>query len=440
MNSIRKRSLETLGILAMFASACSPNGAGQPASGGSATMPQVQTSKTSELNASKDMPFVSEQTLAADPKKLNSNSAFKIRFTDSAGLEWSHKIGNYSNGCDFVWFEKKTENCLLTDEEGHIGRNPLANSIVPSASEAAKACSAIGGRLPTASEMSKMVLETSYASDDQLLAGLQDKVSPAEIVAVHDRLKQKPYLNRIDALFGFSEANERDNYVWTSTVGVLDDSTYKGNDDPVVLRLKGLREAGYSKDIIREGSVSRRSWGAALDRYPYIDRGERFGVVCVRYSEKAGEIPASTPERHVSINGTVFERDRSIPKFGQAYRDPSGRIWSQNLSIDCEAAGGRWPERADLVDLSKYLGGGSQKGFVWTTSDGKFSMLVGVAYGYYIQSITKDPKRKSDGNYVYELNTTNGGVYLENLTNTWRYTASLCISDAKTQKRAASNP
>lgn len=75
---------------------------------------------------------------------------------------------------------------------------------------------------------------------------------------------------------------------------------------------------------------------------------------------------------HTANTGAIFTRDRSNPRLGEAYRDPSGLIWGEVITPSmnqrdaenaCKNIGARLPTRDEFLSLWTYLGGGSEKGY-----------------------------------------------------------------------------
>lgn len=116
--------------------------------------------------------------------------------------------------------------------------------------------------------------------------------------------------------------------------------------------------------------------------------GDSNGSGSGKVSPPGSESPSNNPqgaERRISLStGAIFERDRSNPKFGEAYRDPSGLIWSQIISssmelpnaVDaCKKIDARLPTIQELKNLRIYLGYDSQVGYSPFETDGSTEIL-----------------------------------------------------------------
>lgn len=89
----------------------------------------------------------------------------------------------------------------------------------------------------------------------------------------------------------------------------------------------------------------------------------------------------ASPSIRTTITGAVFKRDSQYPKLGEAYRDPSGLIWGQAFEPTghnpsaCQRLGFRGPTVAEFINLARYLGQESDRGYSPKTADGLSDVL-----------------------------------------------------------------
>lgn len=101
-------------------------------------------------------------------------------------------------------------------------------------------------------------------------------------------------------------------------------------------------------------------------------------------------------ERVSLATGAVFTRDTSNPSLGEAYRDPTGLIWSGVIAranrdaapVHCQYRNARLPTKEELNQLAKFLGDGSKKGFSPFLADGKTEVLPGLSKNLVWSSTT----------------------------------------------------
>lgn len=155
-------------------------------------------------------------------------------------------------------------------------------------------------------------------------------------------------------------------------------------------------------------------------------------ILCLLAGVLFCSIQASAESR-VSRTQAVFARDHSLGSaFGEAFRDPSGMIWSSpamragqhalmsyaDAAKFCEARNARLPSLADFKRLARLLGSATENGYSVSTYDGRNDVLPGLSDGVFWSSTVK-PDSAGVALLGYGFNGMHGDVS-EYLT---RYTA-----------------
>jgi len=94
--------------------------------------------------------------------------------------------------------------------------------------------------------------------------------------------------------------------------------------------------------------------------------------------------------QRISRSGSIFTRDFTNPKLGEAYRDPSGLVWGEPLKHNgriffnhyaagfyCDSVQARLPTLTELEQLSIYFGMGTSEGYSPFMPNTRISILPG---------------------------------------------------------------
>lgn len=166
----------------------------------------------------------------------------------------------------------------------------------------------------------------------------------------------------------------------------------------------------------------------------------RAAEVAQAYANR--EKQASQAEQRVAKSGAIFTRDTSNPKLGEAYRDPSGLIWSGIISDSmnhpdaekaCEYHGARLPTREEFRQLAITLGSYSAQGYspyiadqysspYIYIADSKTEVLPGLSSNGFWSSSFKS----NNFYYAYVFNGSYGAVFSDYRGD---YNAVRCVSD-----------
>ncbi len=98
-------------------------------------------------------------------------------------------------------------------------------------------------------------------------------------------------------------------------------------------------------------------------------------------------------EQRISVTGAIFTRDNSNPALGEAYKDPSGRIWGSVIMIGdevnhmyqhnaieyCKIGRSHLPSKKEFEQLAMYLGYEAAQGYSPYISGGRTEMLPGFS-------------------------------------------------------------
>jgi hypothetical protein len=134
------------------------------------------------------------------------------------------------------------------------------------------------------------------------------------------------------------------------------------------------------------------------------------------------------PAQKISSTGAVFTLNLTHPELGDAYQDPSGLIWGDLVIVNkhvvqanysqasayCKDIGARLPTLQEFLNLAKYLGAGTKKGYNPSTSDGQDTMLLGLPYYWYW---TSTPYWFRPKDYQYAFWGDSGGTQDGNIVS-----------------------
>jgi hypothetical protein len=124
----------------------------------------------------------------------------------------------------------------------------------------------------------------------------------------------------------------------------------------------------------------------------------KFNLMLVAFSlTLAVGAHASTEVRVAKNTGAIFTRDNSCPTLGEAFRDPSGAIWSgvakengevklvnfDEASAFCDSVGAELPTFDDFSQLQEYLGSESRYGYSPYAEGGKLEVLPNLLHTFW---------------------------------------------------------
>lgn len=155
------------------------------------------------------------------------------------------------------------------------------------------------------------------------------------------------------------------------------------------VEFEGEGEGIHDELTISKGEfISRIDQLITSDAYYLSELGRLMTKLGVTPNQN---IPSS--QQRISKNSRqIFIRDARFPLFGEAWRDPSGLVWSEPSSDGmafreapeyCKSRGGRLPSAAEFEALSRYLGNEGNGGYSTYVYGSKTEIIPDLTDGLF---------------------------------------------------------
>lgn len=143
-----------------------------------------------------------------------------------------------------------------------------------------------------------------------------------------------------------------------------------------------------------ELSFSKAEFASRINKLISFDpyNKKELSQLMIKLGSIPNQISSSSAQRISKNSRQIFVRDTSFPLFGEAYRDPSGLVWSEPsrdwLGFSkapgyCKSRGGRLPTAAEFEALARYLGSEGNGGYSTYVYGSKTEIIPDLADGLF---------------------------------------------------------
>jgi hypothetical protein len=213
-------------------------------------------------------------------------------------------------------------------------------------------------------------------------------------------LPTKEQFERLKAHLGYGTANDYSPYMNDGQTEILPRLTNTQWTSSV------NNKPGFTDP---SGSYDGYAFGGVDGMFTQQNRkSDVFAVRCIYDLKADPEDPADI--RIAPRTNAKFFRDQRFPNMGEAWRDPSGLVWSGtrrsadgkkfvfNTHIEatkyCTAKGGRLPTAKEFEGLANFLGANTGAGYSPHLADGKTSILPGLSIEEDYFKVSNEDKAK----------------------------------------------